>query len=92
MNTCSVPRDDIAYAGHRAGKENADDLLAQMRDLQNQKKAQEEQAAEKLAALHRKAKTIGNYVHESVPVSTTEVGHTRGPGCRTVLLILTGEG
>lgn len=35
-------------------------------------KKQEELAAEKQVALNRKAKTIGNYVHESVPVSDNE--------------------
>lgn len=54
-------------------KENADDLLKQKEELTAQKKQQEDLATEKQLALHRKAKTIGNYVHESVPVSDNEV-------------------
>ena len=47
--------------------------MKQKDDLQSQKKAQEELATEKLQTLNRKAKSVGNYVHESVPVSSTEV-------------------
>lgn len=43
-------------------------------ELQKQKKAQEDLAAEKLTALQKKAKSIGNYVHDSVPISDNEVG------------------
>ena len=40
-------------------------------------------AAEKLQALHLKAKTVGNYVHESVPISDDEVSSFRVlPGVR----------
>lgn len=42
-------------------------------DLTKAKKAKEDEAAEKLVALHKKAKTIGNYVHDTVPLSNTEV-------------------
>jgi seryl-tRNA synthetase len=35
-------------------------------------KAQQDLAAEKLVALNKKVKTIGNYVHDSVPVSDNE--------------------
>jgi seryl-tRNA synthetase len=41
-------------------------------ELQEKKKAQEDLAAEKLKGLHAKAKTIGNYVHESVPIHNNE--------------------
>ena len=41
-------------------------------ELQNKKKSQEELAEQKFALLKVKAKSIGNYVHESVPVSNTE--------------------
>lgn len=41
--------------------------------LTAQKKSKEEEAAQKLIELQKKAKTIGNYVHESVPVSDNEV-------------------
>lgn len=54
-------------------KENADDLLKEKDKLQNEKKAQEDLANEKLIALQKKAKRIGNYVHDSVPVSDNEV-------------------
>lgn len=54
-------------------KENADDLLQKKKDLEEQKKKQEEHAAEKEVALNKKAKSVGNYVHESVPVSNDEV-------------------
>jgi len=47
--------------------------MKQKDELTNEKKAQEEKAAEKHIALLRKAKTVGNYVHESVPVSDNEV-------------------
>jgi len=57
----------------KKAKESADDLIKQKEDLQNQKKAQEELVAAKEVALLRKAKTIGNYVHESVPISDDEV-------------------
>lgn len=47
--------------------------MKQKDELQKQKKAQDDVAAEKLAALHKKVKTVGNYVHEDVPVSDNEV-------------------
>jgi hypothetical protein len=42
-------------------------------ELQNDKKAREDVAAEKLVKLLQKVKSIGNYVHDSVPVSNNEV-------------------
>lgn len=60
----------------KKAKENADDLIKQKEDLQNQKKAAEENVQEKELALLKKAKTIGNYVHESVPISDNEVGRS----------------
>jgi seryl-tRNA synthetase len=53
-------------------KENADDLLQQKKDLEAQKKELVDLAAEKEVVLNKKVKTIGNYVHESVPVSDNE--------------------
>ncbi|KAJ9642912.1 Cytosolic seryl-tRNA synthetase [Coniosporium tulheliwenetii] len=53
-------------------KKKAHDLVKKKEDLQKEKAFQEELAAEKLAALNRKAKSIGNYVHDSVPVSNNE--------------------
>ena len=57
----------------KKAKEDAEDLLKQKEALQKDKAAQEALAAEKLLALYLKAKTIGNYVHESVPISNDEV-------------------
>ncbi|KAK3716861.1 Cytosolic seryl-tRNA synthetase [Vermiconidia calcicola] len=47
-------------------------LLAQKDELEKEKKSMEEQAEQKLAAMTKKAKSIGNYVHASVPVSDNE--------------------
>ena len=57
----------------KKAKEDAGDLLKQKEALQKDKAAQEALAVEKLQALHLKAKTVGNYVHESVPISNDEV-------------------
>ena len=54
-------------------KETADELLKEKIDLEKKKKALVESALEKDAALKTKIKTVGNYVHESVPVSNNEV-------------------
>ncbi|KAF2084596.1 serine-tRNA ligase [Saccharata proteae CBS 121410] len=56
----------------KKNKENADDLLKQKEDMTKKKVAQEELAAEKEKKLAAKAKTVGNYVHDSVPYSLTE--------------------
>ena len=61
----------------KKAKEDASDLLKQKESLQKDKAAQEVLAAEKLQALHLKAKTVGNYVHESVPISDDEVNFSR---------------
>ena len=58
-------------------KENADDLLKKKEDLTNHKKALEDSAIEKEKELYKKLKTIGNYVHESVPISDNEVREMR---------------
>ena len=42
-------------------------------DLEKEKKVLEDSAAEKEEILTRKLKTVGNYVHDSVPVSNNEV-------------------
>lgn len=42
-------------------------------DLEDDKKKIEEAALTKELALQRKIKTIGNYVHDSVPISNNEV-------------------
>ncbi|KAK5019040.1 Cytosolic seryl-tRNA synthetase, partial [Cryomyces antarcticus] len=54
-------------------KENADDLMKQKDDLQKKKKDQEDLASKKHIELLKKAKSIGNYVHDSVPISDNEV-------------------
>jgi seryl-tRNA synthetase len=41
-------------------------------DLQKQKAAQEEFAAQKTRELHIKARTVGNYVHETAPEGLNE--------------------
>ena len=58
-------------------KEDATELLERKASLEKEMKAAEEQVAAKLAELRRKAKTIGNYVHDSVPISNNEVSHSR---------------
>lgn len=47
-------------------------MLAKKIELQKQKKAKEEEAAAKFAALNIKVKSVGNYVHPSVPISNNE--------------------
>jgi seryl-tRNA synthetase len=56
----------------KKAKGDATDLLKQKDDLTKKKAAQEELAKSKLVTLQALAKTVGNYVHESVPVSGTE--------------------
>ncbi|KAH6622389.1 hypothetical protein C7974DRAFT_415039 [Boeremia exigua] len=56
----------------KKAKESADDLLAEMAQLKQQKSAKEDEAAAKLVKLNTKAKSVGNYVHKDVPVSGTE--------------------
>lgn len=53
-------------------KEDVTDLLEQKADLQKEQKGLMDRAAEKEAALKAKVKTIGNIVHDSVPVSDNE--------------------
>jgi seryl-tRNA synthetase len=48
-------------------------LLAQKAELETKKKELEEAAVAKEVQRDRKIRTIGNYVHESVPVSNDEV-------------------
>ena len=56
----------------KKAKLDAGDLIKEKEDLTNKKKAQEEAAAQKFKALCQKAKSVGNYVHASVPTSNTE--------------------
>ncbi|ODA83820.1 hypothetical protein RJ55_02336 [Drechmeria coniospora] len=56
----------------KKAKENADELLQQKMELEKEKKSLDESAAQKEATLKSKIRTIGNYVHDSVPVSNNE--------------------
>lgn len=59
--------------GQPQAKENADDLLKRKGEMEKEMKALEESALPKDLALQKKLKTIGNYVHDSVPLSNNEV-------------------
>lgn len=56
----------------KKNKEDANDLIEQKTSLEKSKKEAEELAVEKESQRDRKIRTIGNYVHESVPVSNDE--------------------
>ncbi|KFA71376.1 hypothetical protein S40288_08236 [Stachybotrys chartarum IBT 40288] len=56
----------------KKAKENADDLLQQKIQLEKEKKALVDSAAEKDVLLKTKVKTVGNIVHASVPISDNE--------------------
>ncbi|KKK15969.1 hypothetical protein P175DRAFT_0504437 [Aspergillus ochraceoroseus IBT 24754] len=56
----------------KKNKEDASNLLEEKVALEKRRKAAEELAVEKETLRDRKIKTIGNYVHESVPVSDNE--------------------
>jgi seryl-tRNA synthetase len=56
----------------RKAKENADDLMKEKVDLEKEKKGLIELAAEKELILKKKIRTIGNIVHDSVPVNNNE--------------------
>ncbi|OTA78845.1 hypothetical protein M434DRAFT_402175 [Hypoxylon sp. CO27-5] len=56
----------------KKAKENADELLQQRADLDKEKKALLDLAAQKDIALKAKVNTVGNIVHDSVPVSDNE--------------------
>lgn len=56
----------------KKAKEDATELLEQMKTLKEDKAKKEAEANEKLVKLNSKAKSIGNYVHKDVPVSNTE--------------------
>lgn len=52
--------------------EGIDDLLAQKDEIAQRRAAQEAAAVELQKKLDAKLRTVGNYVHDSVPVSATE--------------------
>ncbi|MCJ1399964.1 Cytosolic seryl-tRNA synthetase [Xylographa trunciseda] len=56
----------------KKAKEDATELLQKKATLEKEKKVLEESAAEKDSILQRKIGTIGNYVHDSVPVDNNE--------------------
>jgi seryl-tRNA synthetase len=56
----------------KKAKGNADDLLKKKDELQTRHKQQEDTTKEMHVALLKKAKSIGNYVHDSVPISDNE--------------------
>ncbi|PBP20509.1 seryl-tRNA synthetase [Diplocarpon rosae] len=60
----------------RKAKEDATDLMAQKVDLEKEKKALTDSATEKELVLKKKIGTIGNIVHDSVPISDNEDNNT----------------
>lgn len=50
--------------------------MEQKAALEKRKKEADEHASELESMRDRKIRTIGNYVHESVPVSNNEVGYS----------------
>ncbi|KAJ5263737.1 Serine--tRNA ligase cytoplasmic [Penicillium angulare] len=60
----------------RKNKEDASDLISQKGDLEKKKKEAEDLALGKEVERDRKIRTIGNFVHESVPVSNNEDDNT----------------
>ncbi|KAJ5693335.1 Serine--tRNA ligase cytoplasmic [Penicillium macrosclerotiorum] len=56
----------------KKNKEDASDLISQKADMDKRKKDAEDAAALKELERDRKIRMIGNYVHESVPVSDNE--------------------
>lgn len=58
-------------------KADATQQLEQKAELEKEKKRMQELAQEKEKLVDRKLKTIGNYVHDSVPESDNEVWASR---------------
>jgi seryl-tRNA synthetase len=56
----------------KKAKEDATEILEEMKKLKEDKAKKEVEANEKLQKLNIKAKSVGNYVHKDVPVSNTE--------------------
>lgn len=57
----------------KKAKQNADDLMKEKIELEKEKKVFIDSAAEKNVVLKKKIATIGNIVHDSVPVNNNEV-------------------
>jgi len=56
----------------KKNKQDATELLQKKVDLEKEKKTIEDEATEKEKLRDRRCKTIGNYVHDSVPVNDNE--------------------
>jgi seryl-tRNA synthetase len=56
----------------KKAKEDATEILEEMKKLKEEKSKKEDEAAEKLVKLNNKCKSIGNYVYKDVPVSNSE--------------------
>ena len=56
----------------KKAKEDASELMQKRADLEKEKAALEESAAEKESLLQKRLRTVGNYVHDSVQVSDNE--------------------
>ena len=59
----------------KKAKEDAEDLLLQKNQLQTQKVTKEEIVVSKRDILQKKVRLVGNYVHDSVPVSNDEANN-----------------
>ncbi|KAL3469281.1 hypothetical protein BJX99DRAFT_241708 [Aspergillus californicus] len=60
----------------KKNKEDASDLLEEKATFENRRKQAEELALQKECLRDKKIRTIGNYVHDSVPVSNNEDDNT----------------
>ena len=57
----------------RKANQDAADLIQQKMDMETEMKGLEAAARDKDNALEKKLRTVGNYVHESVPYDNDEV-------------------
>ena len=64
---------DLFLISSYKAKEDSTELLKKKVELEKEKKTLEDSASEKEVALQKKLKTVGNYVHNSVPISNNEV-------------------
>lgn len=70
-------------------KQDATELLEKKAALEKEKARIEEEASEKEKLRDKKARLIGNYVHESVPVNDNEVRDATAC-CAKLLILVTG--
>jgi seryl-tRNA synthetase len=79
-------------------KSDATQQLEQKAELEKEKKRMQELAQEKEKLVDRKLKTIGNYVHDSVPESDNEVWafakklNVCTDGCKRTTMLKYGHG